>query len=120
MSTMAQILLSRGLPATFNIEQFLTNATTKAKDWGGLFIILVGAIMMIVAIYKMAKGFILHGKTQTSWGICIAMLLIGGALVSFAVGKDAWAWVQGIAEGGKQTIEDLGTNPTIIHGLRLR
>ena len=36
------------------------------------------------------------------------MLILGGALCSFALGDEAWAWVQGIAQGGKDTIDDLG------------
>ena len=103
-----------GLPATFDIEQFLINSAAKLKTWGGLLLILIGVVMMIS-----------HGKKQVSWAVCIIMLILGGALCSFGMGDDAWNWVQGIAKGGKETIDDLGgaggggggTTPTIINWL---
>lgn len=123
---------SLGLPATFDVEAFLTNSITKLKAWGGLLIILIGVVMMVVAIWKIGSGLISHGKKQVSWAVCIIMLILGGALASFGLsGTNAWAWVQGIAEGGKNTIDDLGSGggagggagggggggatPTIIH-----
>ena len=117
-----------GLPATFDIEQFLINSAAKLKTWGGLLLILIGVVMMICAICKIASGLISHGKKQVSWAVCIIMLILGGALCSFGMGDDAWNWVQGIAKGGKETIDDLGgaggaggggggTTPTIINWL---
>lgn len=114
------MMFNMGLPATFDIEAFLTNATAKIKDWGGLALILMGVILMLVAVFKIVSGLISHGKKQVSWTVCIIMFILGGALASFGLGADAWAWLQGIAEGGKNTIDDLGTagggaGPTIIH-----
>lgn len=101
-----------GLPATFDVEQFLINSAAKLKTWGGLLLILIGVVMMICAIWKIASGLISHGKKQVSWAVCIIMLILGGALCSFALGDEAWAWVQGIAQGGKDTIDDLGGTGT--------
>lgn len=121
--TMGLMSLGMGPTATFDIEKFLTNSATKLKQWGGLLLILIGVIMMIVAVVKVASGLISHGKKQVSWVVCIIMFILGGALCSFAAGPEAWAWIQGIAEGGKQTIDDLGSGgggatPTIIHWLK--
>jgi uncharacterized membrane protein len=115
---------NNGLPATFDITTFLTNATETLKKWGSLFMILLGVILIIVAIVKIASGLISHGKKQVSWAVCIIMLILGGAFV--AAGANSFDWVANIAAGGKKTIEDLGngsgstTNgtPTIIYGLR--
>lgn len=111
--------------ATFDIGQFVQNVVDIIKEWGGWFIIGAGAIMLVVAIYMIAKGLIMHGKTQVNWFIVAVLFIVGGALLSFASGLDAFAWVQGIAEGGKQTIEDLGgaggtgtPTPTILYFFR--
>ena len=94
--------------ATFDIGEFVQNVVDIIKEWGGWFIIGAGAIMLVVAIYMIAKGLIMHGKTQVNWFIVAVLFIVGGALLSFTTGLDAFKWVQGIAEGGKQTIEDLG------------
>lgn len=117
---LTNMMCNMGLPATFDVEMFLTNATAKIKQWGGLALILIGVVLMLVAVFKVASGLISHGKKQVSWPICITMFILGGALASFGFGDQAWAWIQGIAEGGKNTIDDLGTSgggagSTIIH-----
>lgn len=117
MNLMAAVAMNR-LFATFDVTQFLTNATAKLKEWGGALLILIGVVMMIVAIWKIASGLISHGKKQVSWAVCIIMLILGGALASFGAGASAWDWIQKIAEGGKNTIDDLGgsggAGPTIL------
>lgn len=92
------------LPMAWDLTNFLSNSTSQLKTWGGMAFTLIGVVMIIVAIVKIAKALISHGKTQTSWPINIALLLVGGAL---SIGG-AWGWVSGIAQGGKQTIDDLG------------
>lgn len=114
------MMCNMGLPATFDVEMFLKNATGKIKEWGGLALILIGVILMVVAVFKVASGLISHGKKQVSWPVCIIMFILGGALASFGLdGVGAWSWLQGIANGGKNTIEDLGTGSgagsTIMH-----
>lgn len=88
----------------WDIGTFLQNATNTLKEWGNYFIILIGVVMVVVAVYQIAKGLISHGKTQTNWFVAAGLLLVGGALM---VG--GFTWVAGIAEGGKKTIDDLGS-----------
>lgn len=101
-------------PMTFDITAFGQNLYTMLTQWGNILIIIIGVVMMIVAIWQIAKGLIQHGKAQVSWAVAIALLIIGGALASFGVGgiadndTSAWDWFMGIAEGGKNTIEELG------------
>lgn len=104
MSVLNPIVLSGG----WDLTTFLGNATTQLKTWGGLLMVLLGVVMVIVAIWQISKGLISHGKTQTNWFVAIALLLLGGALAGLG-GDAAWGWVSGIAAGGKQTIDDLGT-----------
>lgn len=103
--------LATKLMATFDITQFGQNLYTKMREWGSVFIVILGVIMMIVAVYKIGKGLIQAGKGggQTNWAVAIALLIIGGALASFGVaGTTAWEWIEGIAAGGKNTIDELG------------
>lgn len=87
----------------FDITTFLKNATSTLKGWGGLFIGLIGVIMVIVSIFKIASGLISHGKKQVNWVVAILLLIIGGAFIA-----GEWSFVYGIAAGGKKTIDELG------------
>lgn len=102
----------------WDITSFLTNSATQLRTWGGLIMILIGVIMIIVAVYQIATGLMSHGKKQTNWVVAILLLLIGGALASFAGANDAWNWVGNIAEGGKTTIDDLGSTILMLQSMR--
>ena len=100
-------------PLTFDITKFGTNLYNKLREWGNILVIIIGVVMMIVAVWQIAKGLIQHGKAQVSWAVAIALLIIGGALASFGTAgvanpDGAWKWLEGIAEGGKTTINELG------------
>ena len=95
------------LVGAFDIGALLQNTTETVKKWGSYFIILMGVICILVAVYKIAKGFM--SQQQTNWFTCIALLLFGGALTA-----GGFNFVVSIAEGGKKTIEDLGNGSTIL------
>lgn len=97
MTAVANILLD------WDIGSFLQNAKDRLVEWGGYLIALIGVVLIIVAIYQIAKKFIAPNSAPGGWAAPIIMLLIGGAL--FAGG---WTLVSNIAKGGKKTIEDLG------------
>jgi uncharacterized membrane protein len=65
---------------------------------------LVGVVMIIVAIVKIAQKFISPQSAPGGWVGPIVMLIVGGALLA-----GGWTFVSNIAQGGKKTIEDLGT-----------
>lgn len=92
------------MPFAWDIGSFLTNSTNTLTTWFSALTTIIGLIMLIWSIVKIAQALISHGKTQTSWPVNIALLLIGGAL---ALGG-GFAWVRNIGAGGKQTIDDLG------------
>ena len=96
------------IPMAWDLGSFLQNATETIKQWGGYIIVLIGVVMVIVAVFKIASGLISHGKTQVSWPVAIILLILGGA---FMVG--GFTFVSNIASGGKKTIEDLGKQTII-------
>lgn len=91
------------IPMAWDLGSFLQNATETIKQWGGYLIILIGVVMVIAAVYQIAKGLMSGGKTQVNWAVAIVLLILGGA---FMVG--GFSFVSNIASGGKKTIEDLG------------
>ena len=98
--------------SNWELGTFLQNATSTLQKWGGYFIILVGVVMILFAVYQIASGFISHGKKQTNWFIAVALLLVGGA---FSVG--GYSFVANIAAGGKETIENLGKGDGTTNGI---
>lgn len=88
----------------WSINNFLTNLNKNLNLWGGLLIVVVGLIMVIVAVIKIAKGLMSSGRGQTNWVLNIVLFFLGGAL-AFGGG---WSLVQGISQGGSDTLNDLG------------
>lgn len=87
----------------WDIGSFLMNLTAKVKEWGGYLIILLGVVMIIVGVCKLAAKLWSKGQSQTHWGTVIALILVGGALMA-----GGFTLVATIAEGGKKTIMDIG------------
>lgn len=87
----------------WSINNFLTNLNKNLNLWGGLLIVVVGLVMVIVAIIKIAKG-LMSSRGQTNWVLNIVLFFLGGAL-AFGGG---WGLVQGISQGGSDTLNDLG------------
>ena len=89
----------------WDLSNFLSNATSQITSWGQLLVILVGLIMLLVGIIKLAGAFISHGKGQPpNWVIIVALILVGGAFMT----AGSWEMITAIAGGGKTTIESLG------------
>lgn len=109
MSGLFNALPLNVLALTFDITKFGANLYKMLREWGNTLIVIIGVVMMIVAVWQIAKGLIQHGKSNTNWAVAIALLIIGGALASFgATGTGAWEWLERIAAGGKNTINELG------------
>lgn len=107
---MIPVLLNQnaGGNADWSITAFLENLSDQLVEWGGLIMLLLGVVMVIVAVYQIASGLMSHGKKQTNWFVAAGLLLLGGALVAGG-GAGTWTWVTDIAAGGKNTIDDLGS-----------
>ena len=91
------------ITAEWDLGTFLENAKMTMEKWGGAFIMLLGVIMIVVAVYQTAKGLMSPQKAQTNWLIVFFLFILGGGLV---VG--GYDWVFGIAKGGKKTVDDFG------------
>lgn len=88
----------------WSINNFLANLNKNLSQWGGMLIVVVGLVMVIVAVVKIAKGLMSSGRGQTNWVLNIVLFFLGGAL-AFGGG---WSLVQGISQGGSDTLNDLG------------
>ena len=102
----------------WDVGSFLENLSKNVQSWFGIIVVLIGAIMvgvaiyqvatglimMICAIWKIASGLISHGKKQTNWFVVILLFLLGGA---FFLG--GFNWALDIAQGGKETIDKMGS-----------
>lgn len=88
----------------WDINALLNGLNSTLRQWGGLFVVIVGLVMVIVAVIKIAKGLISHGKSQTNWVINIVLFFVGGALC-FGGG---WDLIQGISQGGDATLQQIG------------
>lgn len=96
------------LPMAWDLDSFLTNLGTKMQGWGALIVFVIGTAMVIAAVYFIGKGLMSHGRGQTNWAMTILLLIIGGAFM--ATGAGGWGLLKDIAEGSKQTIDELGGN----------
>ncbi|MCL6663446.1 hypothetical protein [Paenibacillus amylolyticus] len=94
----------------WDLGKFLETATNKLGSWGSLFVILLGTICVIYAVYQIVTGLMSHGKKQTNWFIAITLLLVGGAISA----PGGYKLITDIAGGGKKTIEDLGTGAVML------
>ena len=103
MNVFAWNVLMDGEEGGWHISKFFENSQSTVKSVGGMFIILLGIVMIVVAGYNIGKALIMHGKTQTNWFITILLLLVGGA---FAVG--GYDLLAGIAQGMGSDVKDMG------------
>lgn len=89
---------------SWDLTNFLTNSTKQIQTWGGLFLTLVGVVGIIWSAFQIISGLMSHGKKQVSYGTQVMLLLISGALSATGL-----SLVTTIAQGGRKTIEDLGS-----------
>jgi hypothetical protein len=97
----------------WSVTSFLNNLDQSLRAWGNLLVAIIGIVMVIVAVVKIAQGLISHGKTQVNWVVNLLMFFLGGAL-AFGGG---WGLVQNISKGGQSTLETLGTSTVIVSEL---
>ncbi len=90
----------------WDIGTLLNNVKTTLQTWGGGLFGVLGVVLIIWAVVILVKNFISKNQ-QPEWFKPIIMLIIGGAL---AIG--GWSFVFNIAQGGKKTIDDLGSGAT--------
>lgn len=109
----AAALTQASLPsAAWDLTSFLENATDQVQMWGGLLLMLLGAVGLIWGGVLLIKKLMANPQTagqQQGWGTIALLILIGGAL-----GTGGWQLIQTIGSGGQETIEDLGGGTVIV------
>lgn len=100
-SISAQAAMRAPMLAT-DLGNLFENATEKVTDWGGTFITLMGAILVIVAVVIFIVGLINHGKKPIPWLLCIVMLFFG--IFFFVKG---WSGAEQLGQIGTSTLEEL-------------
>lgn len=88
----------------WDLNSLLQNLNTSMNTWGSLIVTIIGLVMVIVGVYKIAKGLMSHGQGQVNWVLNIALIVIGGMLAW----SSGWSLVKDFAGGAKDTIEELG------------
>ena len=63
----------------FSIDTFLTTLNDNFQGWAAMIVTIIGAIVMLVGIWKIGKGFI-SDRAQTNWVMAIGAILLGGGL----------------------------------------
>ncbi len=106
-------LVYAALPdAAWDLTSFLQNAKTQIQLWGGLLLMLLGAVGLVWGGVLLVKKLMASPQTagqQQGWGTIALLILVGGAL-----GTGGWQLISTIGSGGQQTIEDLGGGTVIV------
>lgn len=96
----------------WSVNNVLNSLTTKLRSWGGLLMVVIGVVMCIVGIFKIAQGLISHGKTQVNWVINILLICVGAL---FCVGGSFFNTLtdgtnNGIGHAISNELEGMGSN----------
>ncbi|OMF76772.1 hypothetical protein [Paenibacillus glucanolyticus] len=92
------------LTGAWDLGSFLENSRETLGVWGNSFVMLIGLVALVYAVWQIVTGLMSQGKKQTNWFISILLLIVGGVLSA----STGFEFVKTIAGGGRKTIEDLG------------
>ncbi|WP_405776259.1 hypothetical protein [Streptomyces sp. NBC_01538] len=109
----AVVFSQASLPsAAWDLTSFLENAKSQIQQWGGLLLMLFGAVGMVwggvLAIKKLMANPQSAGHQQ-GWVMIALLILVGGALTT-----GGWSLISMVGSGGQQTITDLGGGTVIV------
>lgn len=90
-------------PGAWELGEALENAKEYAEVIGGAFLALLGVVAIIYGGYLLVKKLMAGQQNQDSWVKIVILIIVGGALSVTGFGL-----ISTIAEGGKDTIEELG------------
>lgn len=76
-SVMSAVMDVNTLLMEWKINNVLANVKKSLRAWGSMLMMIVGVVMIIFGIFKIAQGMISHGKTQVNWVINILLILVG-------------------------------------------
>jgi uncharacterized SAM-binding protein YcdF (DUF218 family) len=98
--------------AAWDLTSFLQNAKSQVQLWGGLLLMLLGAVGLIWGGVVLIRKLMANPQSANQlpgWGTIALLILVGGAL-----GTGGWSLISTIGSGGQQTITDLGGATVII------
>lgn len=98
--------------AAWDLTSFLENAKSQIQLWGGLLLMLLGAVGLVWGGVLLIKKLMANPQTagqQQGWGTIALLILVGGALST-----GGWQLISTVGSGGQQTIEDLGGGTVIV------
>lgn len=89
----------------WELDTFLKNLNDSLGKWGQAIVAIIGLVLIIIGVFKIAQGLMSGGRGQTNWVLSIGMILIGGILAigtSFQLLKD-------IGQGANDTLNNMGS-----------
>ncbi|WP_037853257.1 hypothetical protein [Streptomyces sp. NRRL F-5053] len=101
--------------AAWDLTSFLENARSQIQLWGGLLLMLVGAVALVWGGVLGVKKLMANPQAanqQAGWGTIALLILAGGALAT-----GGWQLISTIGSGGQQTIEDLGGGTVVVQAI---
>jgi|SRR5699024_2556567 len=119
----AAVLAQASLPTAesqWSVGNFLENAKSTIQDWGGLLLMLLGAVGLIWGGVLLIKKLMANPQTQgqqTGWGTIALLVIVGGALAG-----GGWSLMDKVGSGGEDTILELGkggSGTVIVENLNL-
>lgn len=81
--------------------KFIGSVQSTLGNWGSIIVSIIGVVMVVVGIYKVAKNLMSHGKGQNSWAVAIALILVGGALAI----SGGWKTVESLVKTGNESVK---------------
>lgn len=92
----------------WNVVHVINNTGDLVKKIGSALLIVIGAVMIIVGIFKIAQGLISHGKTQVNWVVNILLIVVGALFCAGAGFFLKLTAEDGVGKDIANTIIDLG------------
>lgn len=96
--------LGSGLVADWDLISAIQNSKNYTATFGGAVVGLIGFVIIIWAVFQLALKITGSEKgRQTSWFMVIFAIVVSGAMI-----YGGWQLIMSVAQGGHQTINDLG------------
>lgn len=98
----------------WTLGHFANSSKDLAANVGAAACMILGAIMIVVALVKVATGLLSHGKKQTEW-VPILVLFVAGCLFvgASAIIKQTVKGEDGLGKSLQSTLNTMGTSDTI-------
>lgn len=106
LNMLATYILADNNGGAGSITNILKSASDTASTWGRYFLVVLGIVMVVYAVYQIGKGMMSGGRGQTNWAMAIGCLVLGGALAV----TGGWGFVVNIAQGSGNELNEMSQN----------